>query len=215
MHFDQNNFLQLKSLEILGMSEMEELVLGENSLPNLIELGIDRCNELKIVPEDGLKYLHNLRELSLGDSMSSFKNMCQMHRSQYPQVKIVQNKFNPNTMMINILKIPFSMMRTLVIPLIDFSSFADVPNLQVQLHAKQNTKCSSSNVVNAQHDVTTFGYVVINKAIVTTSSSQSLVGTLAKKETNPKVKTSLATCVKNFGGAINKFNNEKNFLKNK
>ncbi|KAL5998266.1 hypothetical protein ACLOJK_009205 [Asimina triloba] len=57
-------FLQLRSLELKGLGELEELVVEEGAIVSLRHLEISNCDKLKMIPE-GLRHVSSLQELQL------------------------------------------------------------------------------------------------------------------------------------------------------
>ena len=89
LNFVQMGFRQLRNLVLLNLYELKKLIFEAGSLPNLVTLGLVGCSKmLEIEPEDGLKYLPKLAELSITKSMSEFKGKCELYHSLYPHLHI-------------------------------------------------------------------------------------------------------------------------------
>ncbi|KAJ1689220.1 hypothetical protein LUZ63_013375 [Rhynchospora breviuscula] len=85
----KGGFKCLQQLKLEELKNLVELKIEESGMPNLIQLEISYCYELKVVPN--FQYLTNLRELNLGymsnDFWSSLKGVDQ-HKIQHVPSKI-------------------------------------------------------------------------------------------------------------------------------
>ncbi|KAK9141271.1 hypothetical protein Scep_010952 [Stephania cephalantha] len=59
-----SGFHKLEVLELHFLEMLLEFVLNEGAMPNLVEMEINKCEQLRMIP-DGLQHLNNLKELRL------------------------------------------------------------------------------------------------------------------------------------------------------
>ncbi|KAK9138789.1 hypothetical protein Sjap_009383 [Stephania japonica] len=59
-----SGFHKLEVLELRCLEMLQEFVLNEGAMPNLAEMEINKCEQLRMIP-DGLQHLNNLKELRL------------------------------------------------------------------------------------------------------------------------------------------------------
>ncbi|KAL4616017.1 hypothetical protein ACB092_07G169100 [Castanea dentata] len=84
----ERGFPLLQSLLLLGLFSLEEWRVEEGAMPSLCHLIIDRCFDLKTIP-DGLRFVTTLRELEIRFMPKSFKDRLDEGGLDFDKVKHV------------------------------------------------------------------------------------------------------------------------------
>ncbi|KAA3472395.1 putative disease resistance protein RF45 [Gossypium australe] len=66
-------FAKLESLSLKELNNLEEWKVGEGAMPSLQRLEIQKCRQLKMLP-DGLRFIANLQELKIESMPKTFKD---------------------------------------------------------------------------------------------------------------------------------------------
>jgi disease resistance protein RPM1 len=90
MHFEGGGFQKLKSLYLVGLSNLKEMLIDEGALPLLEKLQMGPCPKLKEVPS-GFKYLRYLKDLSFTGMTNEFtQRLSQQESEKVRHVPIIQ-----------------------------------------------------------------------------------------------------------------------------
>ncbi|XP_011036771.1 PREDICTED: disease resistance protein RPM1-like [Populus euphratica] len=90
MHFEGGGFQELKSLYLVGLSNLKEMSIDEGALPLLEKLQMGPCPKLKEVPS-GFKYLRYLKDLSFTGMTNEFtQKLSQQESEKVSHVPIVR-----------------------------------------------------------------------------------------------------------------------------
>jgi disease resistance protein RPM1 len=90
MHFEGGGFQKLKSLYLVGLSNLKEMLIDEGALPHLEKLQMGPCPKLKEVPS-GFKYLRYLKDLSFTGMTNEFnQRLSQQESEKVRHVPIIQ-----------------------------------------------------------------------------------------------------------------------------
>lgn len=77
IHCSSTGFCQLRTLEVQGITTLENWRIEKGAMPNLQYLKIDECVNLKMVPE-GIEFVTTIRELVIANMPEAFKRRVQM-----------------------------------------------------------------------------------------------------------------------------------------
>lgn len=90
MHFEGGGFQKLKSLYLVGLSNLKEMLIDEGALPLLENLQMGPCPKLKEVPS-GFKYLRYLKDLSFTGMTNEFtQRLSQQESEKVSHVPIIR-----------------------------------------------------------------------------------------------------------------------------
>ncbi|CAN6850473.1 unnamed protein product [Brassica oleracea] len=94
MDCSRDGFPQLQNLEFRGLTEWEEWIVEEGSMPLLHTLKIDSCPKLKELP-DGLRFITSLKSLDFVDMAKGWeKRLSEGGKDYYKVQHILSVKFN-------------------------------------------------------------------------------------------------------------------------
>ena len=74
LHFKEKWFPKLNNLKIVELAQLDSLVVEEGALPNIQELNLICCLELKELPQ-GVEHLISLQKLYLEEMQEEFIQM--------------------------------------------------------------------------------------------------------------------------------------------
>ena len=90
----RGGFPQLQWLQFRGLTEWEEWIVEEGSMPLLHTLKIDSCPKLKELP-DGLRFITSLKNLKFYDMAKGWeKRLSERGKDYYKVQHIPSVKFN-------------------------------------------------------------------------------------------------------------------------
>ncbi|KAK5786812.1 hypothetical protein PVK06_041458 [Gossypium arboreum] len=81
-------FAKLESLSLKELNNLEEWKVGEGAMPSLQRLEIQKCRQLKMLP-DGLKFIANLQVLKIESMPKTFKDKVEEGGEDFCKVRHV------------------------------------------------------------------------------------------------------------------------------